>query len=122
MKTEWPPQATPQQRAAVTDYAQRLLAKYGSRILRLTLFGSVARGDFAPYSDIDVLVVADEVSPDFKASVRKISYAVSLDRDVVLNVHVKARARWEAMRAKGEALWRNVERDGVDLFPQPIAA
>lgn len=39
------------------DLKQRLRALYGERLARVVLFGSVARGEDTPYSDVDVLVV-----------------------------------------------------------------
>lgn len=41
----------------VEELRTRLEALYGSRLERLVLFGSQARGDAAPDSDVDVLVV-----------------------------------------------------------------
>jgi predicted nucleotidyltransferase len=118
MKTTWPPQVTSRQRAAVEEYVQRLLAEYNGRILSVTLFGSVARGDFAADSDIDILVLVDETSREFKKALRKLSYAISLEYDVLLSVQVKSRTHWEQLGAEGDALWRNVERDSIELLPQ----
>lgn len=39
------------------EYRRRLEEIYGPRLLRLVLFGSQARGDADPDSDIDVLIV-----------------------------------------------------------------
>lgn len=97
---------------------QRLLAEYNGRILSVTLFGSVARGDFAADSDIDILVLVDEAPREFKKALRKLSYAISLEYDVLLSVQVKSRTHWEQLGAEGDALWRNVERDSIELLPQ----
>jgi hypothetical protein len=54
-----------QQRALVDrarDFAGTLDAHLGVRAV--VVFGSVARGDFHDYSDVDVLVVADHLPPD----------------------------------------------------------
>lgn len=67
-----------------------------------------------------MLVVADEVSTEFKWSVWTIGSRVSLEHDVILNLHIKSRARWETMRAEGEARWSNIEREGVELMPPII--
>jgi predicted nucleotidyltransferase len=46
------------------DLRQRLAQLYGERLVQLVLYGSQARGDAVPDSDIDVLVVlADAVDP-----------------------------------------------------------
>lgn len=48
----------------LTSIAGSLRRALGGRVKRLILFGSRSRGDFAPDSDYDVLVVVDRVSPD----------------------------------------------------------
>ena len=115
MKKEWPEKASPQQRAAVKDALRRLHSKYPGRILSTVLFGSVARGDFTRDSDIDVLVVVDRLDVDFKWDIWGVGSQVSLEFDVILDLHVFSQAHWGSLRAKHRTLWRNVERDGIEL-------
>ena len=44
-------------RAVLADLRQRLQDLYGDRLVTLVLYGSQARGDAEPGSDIDVMVV-----------------------------------------------------------------
>ncbi|HEX9340463.1 MAG TPA: nucleotidyltransferase domain-containing protein [Thermoplasmata archaeon] len=44
-------------RKIAEDFALHLKAKYGERIERVILFGSVARGDYREDSDVDLIVV-----------------------------------------------------------------
>ena len=44
-------------KAILTELRQRFEAHYGERLQHLVLYGSQARGDAEPGSDIDVLVV-----------------------------------------------------------------
>lgn len=44
-------------RRIAEDFALHLKAKYGERIERIILFGSVARGDYREDSDVDLIVV-----------------------------------------------------------------
>ena len=46
-------------RPALEAYQQRLRARFGERLREVRLFGSQARGDAGPDSDVDVLVVVD---------------------------------------------------------------
>ena len=45
-------------RKIAEEFARHVKSKYGDRIDRIILFGSVARGDYREDSDIDLLVVA----------------------------------------------------------------
>ena len=59
------PETTPAHvRAAIADAKGRLEALYGDRLARVVLYGSYARGDARPDSDVDLLVVLrGEVEP-----------------------------------------------------------
>jgi hypothetical protein len=45
------------------EYAAYLRSAFGDRLVSVVLYGSVARGDARPGSDINVLVVADAIAP-----------------------------------------------------------
>lgn len=48
---------TAAERRIVTEFAERLRARFGNRLSRVVLFGSRARGDVTEESDIDLLVL-----------------------------------------------------------------
>lgn len=50
------PGLTGNERAAITEYLFQLRKLCGDRLLRVVLFGSKARGDSDPESDIDLFV------------------------------------------------------------------
>jgi len=122
MKAQWSDAATSCQRAATEELVRRLHARFPGRIVSVTLFGSVARGDFTDDSDIDLLVVADSVDTDFKWEAWGIGSEVSLEFDVIFNLHIYSRAQWSRLRACRRSLWRNVEREGIELATQQTAA
>jgi predicted nucleotidyltransferase len=122
MKAQWSDAATSRQRAATEEVVRRLHARLPGRSVSVTLFGSVARGDFTDDSDIDLLVVADSVDTDFKWEAWGIGSEVSLEFDVIFNLHIYSRAQWARLRAYRRSLWRNVEQEGVELTLHPIAA
>ena len=119
MKTELPKAVTAKQRAAIKKLLERLNAQYGERINTTILFGSVARGDFRSDSDIDMLIVADKIESDFKWKIWEIGADVSLEFDVIFNLRVYPRTRWEHLGVQRKPLWRNIEREGITLDLQP---
>jgi predicted nucleotidyltransferase len=122
MKTKWPKNATPQQRAAAEELMRRLQKEYPGRILRAVLFGSVARGTFSDESDLDVLVLTDRLDTDTKWSMWGVAARVSLDFDVILDPHIYPRELWESLRAQGRALCHNIEREGIELRKEAAPA
>jgi predicted nucleotidyltransferase len=98
--------------AVLAELRRRLEELHGDRLVRLVLFGSQARGEAAPDSDIDVLVVLKgPVEPSreiHRAS--PVTAAVSLKHDVVISCAYVSEERYDAGR--GPLLW-NVRADGV---------
>jgi hypothetical protein len=66
--------------------------------------------------------VTDKLDPDFKWDLWSVGSEVSLEFDVIFNLHLYPRALWESLRAKKKTIWRNVERDGIELKPAPVPA
>lgn len=117
MRTDWPVHITARQHDAIHELVRRLYAAYNGRLVLVALFGSVARGDFTADSDIDILVVANDFEPDFKWGVWGLGSEVSLDHDMLFNLHVYPRSLWQTLQADGRRIHRDVEREGIDLRP-----
>src|SRR5208337_2912939 len=86
-----------QLRSLLTELRRRFEALYGPRLVRLVLFGSQARGDAEPGSDIDVLVVLEgPVRPGTEiARTGEITAAMSLDNNVVISCTFISRDSFE---------------------------
>lgn len=67
------------------DYLNRLRKICGNRVLRVILFGSKARGDSGPESDIDLFVVLQGKLDGLKRTLIDLSYEISLNHGVVLS-------------------------------------
>ena len=87
---------------------------YGDRLVRLILFGSHARGEGNPESDIDLLAVLK--SP--VSQVQEISYTselcvkILLDYDELVSIIPMSEDRFNA---KSIALLRNIKREGIEF-------
>lgn len=73
---------------------------YGQRLRKVVLFGSWARGDAHPDSDIDLLVVLDRVDDAWREHrrTRDILYRHSLDNDTVVSTLVVSESDHENSR------------------------
>jgi len=109
---------------------QDLTALYGDRLSHLTLFGSQARGDSEPESDIDVLVVlrsrrvSEGESPSDGGAesplnpgeeikrTGKIVADLSLHHDVVISCLFMDETQYQT---RNNALLRNIRQEGVLL-------
>lgn len=55
------------------EYVEALKSQLGGRLVSICFFGSAARGEASPESDLDVLVIAEDLPKDFGLRVRETS-------------------------------------------------
>lgn len=107
------------QQQALDDFVQRLTACCGSLVRQVILFGSQARGDASPDSDIDVLIVLADDDPELRSQVRRLAARVSLEYDLLLSVRAVGRSRWDELARYRFPIYRAIEAEGIDLTPRP---
>jgi predicted nucleotidyltransferase len=101
--------------AALQELKSILVARFGGEV-ELKLFGSVARGDDAEYSDIDVLVLLPgHVDHAIEERVFDAAYDLELKYSVVFGIVVYDKAFWESELAAGMYLHRNIDREGLPV-------
>ena len=85
---------------------------YGERLKGLYLFGSHARGDAEPDSDVDIAVVLDDFESVWEETRRMsgIGARLSLQADLLLAETPVREAEWNARRS---LFLRNVQREAV---------
>lgn len=104
---------------ALEAFLNRVFDEHPTRIDRVVLFGSKARGDHHAGSDLDVLLVADTDDWRFKHAVSTIAADIGLEYDVLIDARVIGHERWERMKQEGFSLYENISREGVPLTPAP---
>src|SRR3990172_1243654 len=99
-------------RRAAEEFAARLAAEH-PEVLRVVLFGSVARGDAVPGSDADFLVIVSHSDREFlerMADYRPDSFPVGVD------VFPYTEDELQKMLDEGNFFLRRALREGVTLF------
>ena len=100
---------------ALTDLKKVLTARFGSDI-ELYLFGSVARNDYEPDSDIDILVLfPGEVDTALEEEVFDLAYEVELECDVVFGVVVHSKEFWGSEKAAVMPFHQNLQREAIQI-------
>lgn len=101
--------------AALRELAAIARARFGDRLLELKLFGSRARGEGNEDSDLDVLIVVDDLTG---AEARALGHdsGDSLTKfDVIVVPFALSTARWLELCVRERLITREIARDGVDL-------
>ena len=86
--------------------------------LEVIVFGSIARGDEGPDSDIDLLVVLDDVKPNDKTSLVRTIYQ-GLRCGVPVDVMVADRAEIARDRQRVGSVLILALRDGRSVYQRP---
>jgi hypothetical protein len=120
MQTTLPP--IPEKTREVLHHTtQSLQDLYGARLNRLILFGSYARGEAGPESDVDLLVVLEGPVSSHEEAKRTSQVAIraAAYRDTALSfVHMSA----EDFSDDRRPLVRSVKAEGIDLLETPLSA
>ena len=85
------------------------------RIKKVILYGSYARGDFRPDSDIDVMVLVDTDREGVSALEKKIcdiTYDFNDEHGTDIMPVVQSNTHFDYWK-KADMFYRNVEKDGV---------
>jgi predicted nucleotidyltransferase len=61
----------------VTAFTQRLYQHFPGKIEHVALFGSKARGDSRPWSDIDILIITDNGDWRFQHAISNLASRIS---------------------------------------------
>ncbi len=107
------------QHAQLLDiFRQRLLEMLPTQVRQITLFGSQARGDATPASDLDVLVVVRDSSPWVTERIRQVRYEVMEQYHFLplLSLVILDEEHSEELKSRGSGFLSNIEREGVTLW------
>ena len=101
----------------IKQYVNEIKQIYGTHLRQIILYGSYARGDFRPDSDIDIMILLDLSDLELKAYSQKLSYMTyDFNMDYI---DIKPIAKSEAHFNKwivNYPFYSNIHREGVILY------
>ncbi len=103
----------------LSRFAQDLREELGDELVSLILYGSHARGDARPDSDIDLFVVLRHMPEALQDKVYDVAYRAMWDADFahVFSLYVTDVQHQERLRNHRASFWENVQREGRVLWP-----
>lgn len=104
---------TVKEKRIVEAFKKRVEERYPGELVRVTLFGSKARGDAGKESDIDLLVVIR--SEDWKLGdrIRELGYLLELEHGLILSIQVMSEQHLKQLKAIHSQFLEEVEREGI---------
>ena len=106
------------EKEAIEEVKNRLVKKYGDRLLLLKLYGSKARGDSHKYSDIDLLAVVDGDSWGMRDKFFDETFEVMEKYDLhsLISTIVFDQKEYQFEKEIRTCFYEKLERDGIDLW------
>ncbi|MBM4466451.1 MAG: nucleotidyltransferase domain-containing protein [Chloroflexi bacterium] len=97
---------------------KELQRQLGSDLRLLLLYGSHARGEAQPDSDVDLFVVLRLSSEAAQEKVRQVAYDVMWEADFayVISLYLTDTNHYQALEQHGSSFLRNVQREGKVLW------
>ena len=105
----------------MTSLEKNILDKFKLLLMKrvklhyLVLFGSRARGDAEPDSDMDVLVIVNEISPELEDYVSECAWEAGFKHGIVIVPVVFTRDEWENGPERYSLLAEAIRAEGVRL-------
>lgn len=101
----------------VMEFKKRLGTDLLSHVQGIILFGSRARGDAAPDSDLDLAVLVDKKKPELEKSLEETTYQLMWDHDFdpVISLKVFEKSHFDLALQKGFSFYRHVAGEGISI-------
>ena len=102
----------------IQQYIEEIKKIYGIHLRKVILYGSYARGDFRPDSDVDIMILLDISDLELKEYSQKLSY-MTYDFNLDNDLDIKPIAKSEKHFLKwivNYPFYANVHKEGVVLY------
>jgi uncharacterized protein len=101
------------ERAAV----QKLKREIGKTInlVDYRLFGSKARGEESPESDIDVMIVVENYTPDVEAVIDELIFEINLDYDCLISAVIFGSNELHEGPLGESPIYRSISSEGIRI-------
>jgi len=104
---------TKAEQAWIESYRKALADKYPECIHEILLYGSKARGQAHPESDLDVLLIVKDAAGALKRELRRVGYRLAAITEVLPSILAYTEEEWESRKRSGSTFRKAVERDAV---------
>lgn len=102
----------------LTKYLTEIQKIYGTHLKTVILYGSYARGDFTPDSDVDLMILVDltdDKIEQYSDELAEVGFNYNVEYDIWMMPVVRNKKHFEHWE-KAYPFYENVRREGVKLY------
>ena len=102
----------------IEEYVEAIKKIYGSHVRQIILYGSYARGDFRPDSDVDIMILVDMSDLELKAYAQQLSYMTydfNMDNDLDIKPIAKSEAHFNKWIVN-YPFYSNIYKEGITVY------
>lgn len=107
------PKLTQKDKSALSIFKKRMRKALEKDRIRLILFGSKARGDHHPNSDIDVLIIVKNMTPKKSRIISNIATEIFLEKQVDISPHVYSQKEYQKLLSLQTPFMLFVKQEGL---------
>lgn len=104
-----------EEKAVLKQFKASLEQVLGTQLVELKVFGSKARGDDRPDSDIDMLVIVSSDDWHICDTVYDVATDILLQADVCISPKVISKSRFDQLCKEGTSFIHNVGKDAITI-------
>lgn len=104
---------TAKEKRIIREFKKRIDETFPGELVRLTLFGSRARGESTGESDMDLLAVIRTEDWRLGDRIRELGYALELQHGLVLSIQVMSLQHMERIKKMRTQFFEAVEEEGI---------
>ena len=107
--------------SGLSDNERTALAKLKKAIeerfdlIDFRVFGSKARGEAVPESDVDVMIEIEDYNPLTESAIDELVFKINLEYDCLISVVIFGRRELEEGPLGESPLYRVIEREGIKV-------
>lgn len=101
----------------IQEFVKMVQQLLGTRLKKIILYGSYARGDYNKQSDVDIMILTDlsfEEIEDYRDKISDIAYDIELNTGIILSPIIKNIDKYNS-KVNFVPFYKNVQKEGVVL-------
>lgn len=102
----------------LTDYLAEIQKIYGMHLKSVILYGSYARGDYTPESDVDIMILvdlSDDELDQYADKLAEVDFEYNIAHDIWMMPVVRNQDHFNYW-VKAYPFYENVHKEGVKLY------